>query len=46
LEEPRAISLPSEVIPDSVKANYKNGVLEVRMRKKVKTEGGKAIKVE
>jgi HSP20 family protein len=42
----RAVSLPSEVIPDSVKANYKNGVLEVRMRKKVKTEGGKAIKVE
>jgi len=42
----RAVSLPSEVIPDKVKANYKNGVLEVRMRKKVKTEGGKAIKVE
>ncbi len=42
----RALSLPSEVIPDKVKASYKNGVLEVRMKKKVKTEGGKAIKVE
>lgn len=42
----KAISLPSEVIPDKVKASYKNGVLEVRMKKKVKSEGGKAIKVE
>jgi HSP20 family protein len=42
----RALSLPSEVIPDKVKASYKNGVLEVRMKKKVRSEGGKAIKVE
>jgi len=42
----RAISLPAEVIPDQVKASYKNGVLEVRMKKKVRTDTGKEIKVE
>lgn len=42
----RAISLPTEVIPEQVKANYKNGVLEIRMKKKVKEIPGKDIKIE
>ena len=42
----RAISLPTEVIPEQVKANYKNGVLEVRMKKKVKEIPGKDIRIE
>jgi len=43
----RAISLPTEVLPEQVKASYKNGVLEVRMKKKVKTTSeGREIKVE
>lgn len=43
----RAISLPTEVLPEQVKASYKNGVLEVRMKKKVKTAvEGKEIKIE
>jgi len=42
----RTISLPTEVIPEHVKANYKNGVLEIRMKKKVKEIPGKDIKVE
>jgi len=42
----RALSLPTEVIPEHVKASYKNGVLEIRMKKKVKEIPGKDIKVE
>lgn len=30
----KRVKLPSEIDPDSVKASYKNGVLEVRMRRK------------
>lgn len=38
------VSLPVEVDPDSAKARYNNGVLEVTLTKKV--GGGKKIKVE
>ncbi len=39
------LSLPAEVDPNEVKATYKNGVLEVRM-KKAKQEEKKKIKIE
>jgi HSP20 family protein len=42
----RVISLPTEVIPEQVKANYKNGVLEIRMKKRMKEIPGKDIKIE
>lgn len=41
----KAISLPKEINPDKVKATYKNGILEIRLPKKVK-DRGKRIKVE
>ncbi len=43
----KKINLPSEVEEDKIKANYNNGVLEVRLKvKKKETEKGKEIKVE
>jgi HSP20 family protein len=39
------VELPAEIDPDSVKATYNNGILEVIMKKKLKREG-KRIKVE
>jgi HSP20 family protein len=40
------VDLPAEVVPDSAKARYNNGVLEVVMKKKQPKKGGKKIKVE
>jgi HSP20 family protein len=37
------VYLPAEVVPETAKASYKNGVLEVRLKKK---EKGVKIKVE
>ncbi len=44
----RKVELPKEVIPESAKASYKNGVLEVRLKKEKeeKKDSGKPIKVE
>lgn len=41
----KEVELPSKVNPDSAKATYKNGILEVRLEKKEKSKG-KEIKVE
>ncbi|WP_202319091.1 archaeal heat shock protein Hsp20 [Archaeoglobus neptunius] len=40
------VELPVEVEPDSAKARYNNGVLEVILRKKTPKKGGKRIKIE
>ncbi len=40
------VELPAEVDPDSAKARYNNGVLEVILKKKYPKKGGKKIKVE
>ncbi|ADB57873.1 archaeal heat shock protein Hsp20 [Archaeoglobus profundus] len=40
------VELPCEVIPDSAKARYNNGVLEVIFKKKYPEKKGKKIKVE
>ncbi len=40
------VELPCEVIPDSAKARYNNGVLEVVFKKKHPEKKGKKIKVE
>ncbi len=40
------VKLPCEVIPDSAKARYNNGVLEVVFKKKHPEKKGKRIKVE
>ncbi|WP_457549912.1 archaeal heat shock protein Hsp20 [Archaeoglobus sp.] len=40
------VELPCEVIPDSAKARYNNGVLEVIFKKKHPEKKGKKIKVE
>jgi len=39
------VSLPSEVNPNEVKAKYKNGILEIKL-KKVKTQKGKKVRIE
>jgi len=39
----REVELPAEVVPESAKASYKNGVLEIRLKKK---EKGVKVKVE
>ncbi len=40
------VELPCEVVPDSAKARYNNGVLEVVFKKKYPEKKGKKIKVE
>ena len=40
------VELPTEVNPDSAKARYNNGVLEVVLRKKHPKKGGRRIRVE
>lgn len=40
------VELPVEVEPDSAKARYNNGVLEVILKKKTPKRGGKRIKIE
>jgi HSP20 family protein len=42
----KELQLPVEVDPESAKALYKNGVLEVQLVKKVKSKPGKHIKIE
>jgi len=42
----KEVELPAEVDVESAKANYKNGVLEVRLKKVRKEEAGKEIKIE
>lgn len=40
------VELPVEVEPDSAKARYNNGVLEVVLKKKTPKRGGRRIKIE
>lgn len=40
------LDLPCNVLPGSAKANYKNGVLEVVMRRPAPKRRGKAVRVE
>ncbi|NOZ30668.1 MAG: Hsp20/alpha crystallin family protein [Crenarchaeota archaeon] len=43
----KEVDLPVEVDPDTAKASYRNGVLEIKLKKKkTKKEEGKEIKVE
>ncbi|MEB3806586.1 MAG: Hsp20/alpha crystallin family protein [Desulfurococcales archaeon] len=44
----KEVELPVEVDPDTAKASYRNGVLEIRLKKKSKKEEmeGKEIKIE
>lgn len=42
----KKVELPAEIDPDSAKASYTNGILEVELKKAVQTTKGKRIKVE
>ena len=42
----KKIDLPAEIDPESAKASYKNGVLEVTLAKLKKKERGKGIKID
>jgi len=42
----KILELPAEVDEDSIKATYKNGILDIIINKKKETKGGKRIKVE
>ncbi len=42
----KELELPCDVLPDSAKANYKNGVLEVVMRRPASRKRGKSVRVE
>lgn len=40
------LTLPRKVDPDSARANYNNGVLEVRLKRRDPTKGGREIKIQ
>jgi HSP20 family protein len=40
------LDLPCEVVPDSARASYKNGVLEVVMQRRAPKRKGKSVRVE
>jgi len=40
------IELPCDVLPDSIKASYKNGVLEISMTRVAKKKKGRTVQVE
>lgn len=42
----KVVDLPATVDPDTAKASYRNGVLEIRIKKKAAKEEGKEVKVE
>ncbi len=42
----KELSLPHEVEPESAKARFKNGILEVIFKKKEKEDGAKSINIE
>jgi len=43
----RILNLPSKIIPETAKATYKNGILEVRLKKKDMFEShGKSIEIQ
>lgn len=42
----RLLTLPTEVLPETSKATFENGVLEVRFKKAKPTKKGKEIKIE
>ncbi len=42
----KEVELPAKVDPDTAKASYRNGVLEIRIKKKGTKEEGKEVKVE
>jgi HSP20 family protein len=41
----KEIVLPAEVVPESAKAWYKNGILEIELKKRVSDKKGTPIKV-
>ncbi|RLG17977.1 Hsp20/alpha crystallin family protein [Nanoarchaeota archaeon] len=42
----KVLELPADVDEESIKATYKNGILDIIINKKKETKGGKKIKVE
>ncbi|MFN3527756.1 MAG: archaeal heat shock protein Hsp20 [Candidatus Altarchaeaceae archaeon] len=42
----KTINLPAEIIPETAKATYKNGILEVKLEKKKKKEGKEGVNIK
>jgi len=42
----KTVKLPCPVVPDSTKATYKNGILDLVIKRAEKAESGKKVKVE
>jgi HSP20 family protein len=42
----RVLTLPEEVKPETAKAKFKDGILEIRIEKKEVSEKGKEVKIE